>query len=138
MPKRLSIVMALSAILVLILAQTTSAAISRNTITPEAGISKAGRIISVTGPIECSDGDALKVRTTVTQASTGAIAEGYARLRCNGELQEWSARAFNFGLASFEPGAAQACALGITYKSGKVTDIRQWCPANDITLVAAE
>lgn len=135
MPRRLSFVLALGAILVLLLAQTTSAAISRNTITPEAEISKNGRFISVTGPIECSDGDSLKVRATVTQASTGAIAEGHARVRCDGTLQEWSARAINFGFERFETGPAQACALGITYNRGKVTDIRQWCAANDIMLV---
>ena len=136
MPRRLSLLISLCAIIVLLLTQTTSAAMFRNTINPDVTMNANGRHLKVKGPIACDTGEILRIRITVTQASTGALAQGYTRLECQGEPQdlEWSLKAVTYGAARFEEGEAQACALGSTRLRNNVTDIRQWCAANGVII----
>ena len=134
MSQRLTVVFAISALIALLFAQPTSAAIARNTINPDVELGNRGRTATVTGPIECTAGDTLQIRLTVSQAQTGAWGEGLNFIRCTGELQLWSVKVFALGLSRFESGMAQACAFGITRHGLKVTDTRQWCAANDVTL----
>lgn len=131
--KRLPL-LAVLALLLALAAQPASAAISRNTIDPVATVGPHGRLARVSGPIACDAGEWLVIRITVDQASTGAWGRGLTILRCSGELQQWSVPVVAFSRASFAPGAAQACAFGVTTANGVVTDTRQWCAANGITL----
>ena len=50
------------------------AKIAKNTIDPVAGVTDNGRHIIATGPIECTEGEKLSLRVTVTQRLTGAVA----------------------------------------------------------------
>lgn len=136
MSRRISILISLCAIIVLLLTQTTSAAMFRNTIDPDVTMNENGRHLSVKGPIACSEGELLRIRLTVTQASTGALAQGYTSLDCAGNDVdlEWSLTAVTYGTARFEEGEAQACALGLTRIGNEVTDIRQWCAANNVQI----
>jgi hypothetical protein len=47
-----------------------------NTIDPVAIVADNGRHLIVTGPIECTHGERVELRVTVTQRETGAVAEG--------------------------------------------------------------
>lgn len=135
MSKRLPIVVAIGAILVLLLAQTASAAIARNTIDPDGSIAgHYGRVLVITGPIECTEGDTLRIFLEANQDSTGAFAVGTTRLQCTGELQQWTARLFTLSFASFEEGLSEVCAFGLTRNGLEITDTRQWCAANGVVL----
>ena len=69
--------------------QTAFAKIVYNTIDPVATIAAHGSQVTVTGPITVTAGEFTFLRVTVTQRSTGAIAEGIAFLIGTGALQQW-------------------------------------------------
>src|SRR5205814_9153570 len=102
-----------------VVAPLADAKIMRNTIDPVATVSDNGRRIVLTGPIAIGDGTVLKagerayLRVTVTQRTTGAVAEGITVFKANGELQQWEVRAKTRGKASFEAGPATAVAIGV-------------------------
>jgi hypothetical protein len=102
------------------------ARITANTIDPVAHLSDRGRQLTVTGPIACAEGERAHLRVTVTQRTTGAVAEGRAAFDCTGGTQQWEVRATVHGRDAFEEGPATAAALGRTVDDGKVTDAHQW------------
>lgn len=134
MARRFRLFLILSATIALLLTQTASAVMFRNTINPDVTMNGGGNVLSVRGPIGCDDGELLRLRLTVTQATTGALAQGYTSLDCTGDDVEWSLKAIAYGKARFEEGEAQACAMGLTRIGNTVTDIRQWCAANNVTI----
>ena len=115
-----------------VVAPLAYARVMTNTIDPVATVSDNGRRIVLTGPIGIGDGTVLKagetayLRVTLTQRTTGAVAEGIAILRGTGELQQWEVQAKTRGKASFEAGPATAVAIGITGDRGHTTDAHQW------------
>jgi hypothetical protein len=111
------------------------ARVVRNTIDPVAVVSDNGRQLRVTGPIECTLGERVYVRVTVTQRATGAASEGITRLQCEGEgvTQQWQVDAATQGRERFQPGPAIAVASARTAKRGASTDAHQWLVA--VTLV---
>lgn len=56
------------------------AKVARNTIDPIAALAGNGHHLSVTGPIGCTAGQWAELRVTVTQRTTGAVAEGRTRV----------------------------------------------------------
>jgi hypothetical protein len=135
--KYLQCLVALATVLTLIgvlIAPAAFARVARNTIDPLALVSDSGRHLIVTGPISCTQGERAYLRVTLTQRSTGAVAEGYTRIRCKGEgdPQQWEVHVAVRGPA-FETGPALAVALARTTDRGDTTDAHQW-PV-EITLV---
>ena len=108
-----------------------------NTIAPLAIVTDDGRHLVVTlvaaAPPVCTTGERSFVRVTVTQRSTGAVAEGRTRILC-GENQPWEVHATSQGEATFEEGPATAVATGHSTLRGVTTDAHQWLV--NITLVA--
>ena len=104
-----------------------------NTIDPVAIVSDDGRQIIATGPFECTQGERYHLRLTVTQRSTGAVAEGRTLDTCTGGAQQWEVEASIRGKETFEEGAATAVAVGRTTDRGETTDAHQWLI--NITLV---
>jgi hypothetical protein len=99
-----------------------------NTIDREATVDQAGRILEAAGPIRCSERERAAIRVTISQRTTGAVAEGRWRGRCRSTTTRWTARGFVAqSSATFQPGTAQACALGVTRRAQNVTDAKQWC-----------
>jgi hypothetical protein len=99
-----------------------------NTIDREATLDDAGRVVETTGPIRCSARERASIRVTISQRTTGAVAEGRWRGGCRLTTTTWTARRFApHGSATFQPGMAKACALGITRRDSEVTDAKQWC-----------
>src|SRR5262245_12633955 len=94
----------------ILVAPLAYARIAINTIDPTATLSDNGRKILVTGPIQTDVVEKIYLRVTVTQRTTGAVAQGIAILRGTGELQQWEVRAKARGKASFEAGPATATA----------------------------
>jgi hypothetical protein len=114
-------------------ARTAFAKIIANTIDPVGIVADKGRRLTVGGPITVTAGERTELRVTVTQRSTGALAEGVAFLTGTGDPQQWEVEAAVQGRERFEPGAATAVALARTTVRGKVTDAHQWLV--NITLV---
>jgi hypothetical protein len=114
-------------------ARTAFAKIIGNTIDPVANVSHHGRHLILTGPLACTEGERSLLRVTVTQPSTGAIAEGIALITCTGETNQWTLRATTRGRAAFEEGPATATALAQTFVRGVTTDAHQWLV--NVTLV---
>ncbi len=102
------------------------AKVAMNTIDPVAIVSDDGRHIIVTGPITCTAGERAYVQVTVTQRTTGAVAEGHTRIRCTGDIQQWEVHASKHGKETFEEGPATAVALARTTDHGDITDAHQW------------
>jgi hypothetical protein len=108
------------------------AKIMANTIDPVLTMSTEGRQITVTGPVTCSETQPLDLRVTVTQRTTGAIAQGHARTVCTTEEQHWEVQAWARGDETFEEGAARAVAVALTSSGHSIDDAHQWLV--DVTL----
>lgn len=102
------------------------ARIAANTIDPVAIVTDNGRHIVATGPIGCTAGEKAYLHVTVTQRSTGAVAEGTTRIFCTGDTQQWEVHAATRGDAIFEEGSATAVALARTTDYSGTTDAHQW------------
>jgi hypothetical protein len=102
--------------------------IVRNTIDPVAVVADNDRHMIVTGPIECSENQRAYLSVTVTQRSTGAVAEGRTLITCIGEgnPQQWEVHAATQGKERFEEGDATATGLARTTDRGDTTDAHQW------------
>ncbi len=110
----------------------TFAGVALNTIDPVAVVADDGRQIIVTGPITCTATERVTLHVTVTQRTTGAIAQGRTRFTCTGNLQQWEVQVKNLGKTSFTDGVATAVAFARTRAQGEPTDAHQWLV--DVTL----
>lgn len=108
------------------LAARAYAKIALNTIDPVAVITDNGRQIIVSGPVTATAGERGFQRVTVTQRSTGAVAEGYVILDYTGSPQHWEVRASTVGNATFTEGPATAVAIALCTDRGTATDAHQW------------
>jgi hypothetical protein len=118
----------------LILAPLALARVAKNTIDPLATLADRGRLVIATGPIACSQrGERVFLRVTVTQRTTGAVAEGHGSIVCTGNDQQWQVHAATQGKASFDEGPTLAVAIARSADRGKITDAHQWLV--EVTLV---
>jgi hypothetical protein len=107
-------------------ARTAFARITANTIDPVGLVAENGRHLTLTGPIAVTAGERVELRVTISQRSTGAVAEGVAFLAGTGTTARWKVEAWAEGAATFEAGPATAVALARTTAGGKTTDAHQW------------
>ncbi len=134
MHRRLLLPSLIAAVALLVLSQSALAIFTRNTIDPNATLSVQGRHVLVTGPIECTQGEQLRIEITASQESAGAWGKGHTQLWCTGDLQQWSVLVVARGAATFQEGLSEVCAVGMTRHHGKPTDVREWCAANGVML----
>ena len=123
---RVIALVSLSVLVALVSIQTAFARVVFNTIDPNAVVADNGRHLVVTGPIACDSGERVAIRVTVTQRTTGALAEGLTAVVCTGELQQWTVHARTQGNEPFEEGPALAVGLARTTERGYATDAHQW------------
>jgi hypothetical protein len=109
-----------------ILAERALARISVNTIDPVAILTDGGRHVILSGPVQCTGGEAYHTRVTITQRESGAVAEGWAVIECSGGEQEWMVHAWVRGDQAFDRGSARAVAFARTFDGGFSTDSHQW------------
>jgi hypothetical protein len=109
-----------------LIAPKVFARISVNTIDTIATIAENGRSIIVTGPVQNDQVEWNDQHVTVTQRTTGAVAEGHLRFRGTITEQQWEVEASVKGDNLFEPGPATAVALCVATRHGEVTDAHQW------------
>jgi hypothetical protein len=118
----------------LLVGGTAHARVAYNTIDPVAMIEKGERGLIVGGPIACSVGERVHVLVTVTQRTTGAIAEGRGILMCTGDVMLWAVEAEAQNDERFTQGESTAVAVAWTVRRGVTTDAHQWLVP--ITLIA--
>jgi hypothetical protein len=132
--KRVLLVTALMATTMIALTASASAGVVLNTIDHEAILGAGGRLVAVTGPLRCSGVERARIRVTVSQRTTGAVAEGRWRGLCRRTTTTWTAGKFvPHGAAMFQAGTAQACALAVTRRAQRATDAKQWCRTITLT-----
>ena len=107
-------------------ARTAFAKIGVNTIDPVGIVAEKGRQITVTGPIAVTAGERTELRVTVTQRSTGAVAEGVIFFTGSGQTNQWEITALAEGRATFEAGPATVVGLARSSNNGQATDAHQW------------
>jgi hypothetical protein len=120
----------------MILGPLAFARIAYNTIDATATLSPNGRHIRLAGPISCDQTQPVFMRVTVTQRSTGAVAEGYAYFTGTVFPQQWQVHAHAIGPTAFVPGPATAVGLARSSTSpglGGPDDAHQWLV--NVTLV---
>jgi hypothetical protein len=100
-----------------------------------AQLANGGGTVRVSGPITCGMGDSVRIRATVSQASTGAVAEGLWSKRCTGTLQHWHITAIVTDGAHFSAGDADGAGLAIIRRHGVPGSAIQWI--RPLTLRAA-
>ena len=103
-----------------------------NTIGATGTVGAHGRTVTVTALLECTAGQSVSVRLTLTQDR--ATGSGVARGTCTGTLTEYPVRVTAQGAAVFTAGPVQACATAINRDDGQVVDTRQWCRADPVEL----
>jgi len=110
----------------LFITRTVWARIAYNTIDPVGIVVDTGRKVLVTGPIAVTEGERTELRVTVTQRSTGAVAEGVLFFTGTGQTNQWEVTAVAEGRATFEAGPATVVGLARSSAQGQVTDAHQW------------
>ena len=107
-------------------ARTAFAKITNNTIDAVGIVADKGRQVTVTGPIAVTAGERTELRVTVTQRSTGAVAEGVIFFTGSGQTNQWEITAVAEGRAAFEAGPATVVGLARSSINGQATDAHQW------------
>jgi len=125
-PRWLVPVALLLALSSLLFTQTVWAKISINTIDTIGIVTGKGRQVTVTGPVAVTAGDRTEMRVTVTQRSTGAVAEGVIFFTGTGQTNQWEITAVAEGRATFEAGPATVVGLAHSSSKGQATDAHQW------------
>jgi len=110
----------------LFITRTVWAKITLNTIDTVGIVTNKGRHVAVTGPIAVTDGERTELRVTVTQRSTGAVAEGVLFFTGTGQMNQWEVTATAEGRAKFEAGPATVVGLARSSINGQATDAHQW------------
>lgn len=106
--------------------RTAFAKIVYNTIDPIGIVIDKGRKVMVTGPIAVTAGERTELRVTVTQRSTGAVAEKVIFFTGTGQTNQWEITAVAEGRAAFEAGPATVVGLARTSLQGQPTDAHLW------------
>ena len=104
-------------------ARSAFAKVAGNTIDPVGIVADQGRQVTVTGPIKVTAGERTELRVTVTQRSTGAVAEGTTG---TGQTNQWEVTVVAEGRATFEAGPATVVGLARSSINGQATDAHQW------------
>jgi hypothetical protein len=133
-------------LLSMVFAHLTSARAFRNTFEHDAYLSHGGRFVEVIAEIECTAGERVTVKVTLSQGSQdfeeleadwpSALGHGLAHASCDGEgnTQLIPVRVIAMSRNTFVAGPATASGLAITRHRGQQTDVRQWQPAAGITI----
>jgi hypothetical protein len=93
---------------------------------PTASLGAGGRV-QIGGHAACANGTVAELRVTITQAGTGAVAEGTTRIACSGEESPWEIQAATNGRNGFTAGPVTACGLLEVDGEDDPPDAFQWC-----------
>ena len=97
-------------------------------------LTNGGGAVRVSGPIACKAGDSVRIRATVSQVSTGAVAEGFWSKRCTGTTLHWHITAIVTDGAHFAAGGAEGVGVAIIRRHRVPGSAVQWI--SPLTLTA--
>jgi hypothetical protein len=89
-------------------------------------LTDGGRAVRVSGPVACKAGERVRIRTTVSQVSTGAVAEGVWSKLCTGNTLHWHVTAIVSDGVHFSTGHAEGVGLAIVRGHGVPVSAVQW------------
>ena len=115
--------------------EAANAFIATNTIDELATHKKDGRLVRVTGPIGCTQGERVSITVGIRQPATAARARSRWKGRCTGEIQHWQVRPRARRGTRFENAAGRVCAVATTRSGYSRTDTRRWCERVDVVEV---
>jgi hypothetical protein len=93
---------------------------------PAGVLTNGSGVVQVSGPIACRAGDSVRIRATVSQVSTGAVAEGLWSKRCTGTELHWHITAIVTDGVHFSAGGAEGVGLAIIRRHGMPGSAVQW------------
>jgi hypothetical protein len=96
---------------------------------------KSGRAVRVSGPMSCRAGGTVRLRATISQRATGAVAEGSWSRPRTGKTQHWHITANATDGADLKAGCAHGAGLAIYRYAGRPVDATQWLNALTLTVV---
>jgi hypothetical protein len=126
---KLKLVLALGVATAAMGAGAALAVMTGNTIDSVGALAKEGRQAGVTVLLTCDRAQTVRLQVTVSQGSTGTVAERRLAVRCGTEPGRFPVAAQARAQDRFEEGAATACAVAEAQD-----DARRWC--KEVTLVA--
>ncbi len=91
-----------------------------------------GRLVVVTGPVQCPEAEEGQATIVLTQADTGAIAEGRWAGACGTQEHQWRAELSLTDVNPLQPGPAFVCGAALFRSQGAVVEVGQWC--NEVTV----
>jgi hypothetical protein len=91
-----------------------------------------GRLVVVTGPVQCPEADEGQSSIILTQEDTGAIAEGRWAGACGTQEKQWRAELSLTDVNPLQPGPAFVCGATLFRSQGAIVEVGQWC--NEVTL----
>lgn len=86
----------------------------------------AGARVRMSGPVECPVNDRVTIRATVSQLSTGAVAEGVWSKRCTGTVLHWHITAIVSDGVHLRAGRADGAGLAVIRDHGVPASAIQW------------
>jgi hypothetical protein len=89
-------------------------------------LGKQRRGLALDRSASCRVGDSVRIRATLSQASTGAVAEGLWSKRCTGTLMHWHITAIVTDGAHFSAGGDDGAGLAIIRRHGMPGSAIQW------------
>ena len=96
---------------------------------------RGGQAIKLSGPVTCPAGDTITLRATISQRTSGAVAEGHWIKHCTATTHRtWRTTATVIDGVGLTAGRAHAVGLAIVRHAGKPVDAFQW--QRTITLAA--
>jgi hypothetical protein len=86
-----------------------------------------GRLVVVTGPVQCPEAEEGQASIVLTQADAGAIAEGRWAGACGTQERHWRAELSLSDVNPLQPGPAFVCGAVLFRAQGAVVEVGQWC-----------
>lgn len=100
-----------------------------DTVTPEGD----GRVLRVSGPLQCPFGAVAEIQVTVTQ-NAGPVANGHVRVLCPAAGNAFTVPAAVLGISRFQPlSTATACGVARIHAGRQGVNALQWC--RDVTVL---
>jgi len=138
-------VLPVAATLAAVLSFTTAGAASvsgidraRSSVGDSASMGAAGRTLHLVGVVRCAGCRTFTLGATVSQRTSGAVAQGGVRCVCHGAVERWRLVARARESTAFQPGAARVCVWVIARSSAaRPIDARQWCESVALKRVEA-
>jgi hypothetical protein len=113
-------------------AQALTSGVSRPVLKPAAAFDRAASLVGggaevhLSGPVDCPVGDTVAIRATVSQLSTGAVAEGDWSKACTGTALHWHITAIVDDGAHLRPGSADGVGLAVIRDRGVPVSALSW------------